>query len=36
MPASVGAGSFWTQMTKWILGQSDKATLDAIEASWPK
>lgn len=36
MPASVGAGTFWTQMTQWILGQSDKATLDKIEASWPK
>ena len=36
MPASVGAGTFWTQMTKWILGQSDKVTLDKIEASWPK
>jgi alpha-glucoside transport system substrate-binding protein len=32
----VGAGSFWSQMTKWILGQSDKATLDAIESSWPQ
>lgn len=36
MPSEVGAGSFWTQMTQWILGQSDKATLDKIEASWPK
>jgi alpha-glucoside transport system substrate-binding protein len=36
MPASVGAGTFWTQMTQWILGQSDKVTLDKIEASWPK
>jgi alpha-glucoside transport system substrate-binding protein len=36
MPASVGAGTFWTEMTQWILGQSDKTTLDKIEASWPK
>jgi alpha-glucoside transport system substrate-binding protein len=36
MPSSVGAGSFWTQMTAWIQGQSDKVTLDKIEASWPK
>jgi alpha-glucoside transport system substrate-binding protein len=36
MPAVVGSGSFWTQMTQWILGQSDQATLDAIEATWPK
>jgi len=37
MPSSVGAGSFWKQMTQWILGnQDDKTTLDKIEASWPK
>ncbi len=36
MPASVGAGTFWTQMTAWIQGQSDKVTLDKVEASWPK
>ena len=36
MPASVGAGTFWKQMTQWILGQSDTATLDAIEKSWPQ
>src|SRR3954453_234567 len=37
MPSSVGAGTFWKQMTQWILGnQDDKTTLDKIEASWPK
>ncbi len=36
MPAVVGSGSFWTQMTKWILGQSDAATLANIEATFPK
>jgi alpha-glucoside transport system substrate-binding protein len=36
MPSSVGAGSEWTQLTQWILGQDDKTTLDKIEASWPK
>jgi alpha-glucoside transport system substrate-binding protein len=36
MPAAVGSGTFWTQMTQWVLGQSDKTTLDKIEASWPK
>jgi len=37
MPGSVGAGTFWTNMTQWILGtQDDKKTLDNIEASWPK
>jgi len=37
MPAAVGAGSFWTGMTAWVAeNKSDKDTLDAIEASWPK
>jgi alpha-glucoside transport system substrate-binding protein len=36
MPAVVGSGSFWTQMTKWILGQSDSATLANIQATFPK
>ncbi|KRC33072.1 MULTISPECIES: ABC transporter substrate-binding protein [Oerskovia] len=36
MPAAVGAGSFWTEMTEWIASdKSDTAVLDAIEASWP-
>jgi alpha-glucoside transport system substrate-binding protein len=36
MPSSVGAGTFWTNMTQWILGnQSDQQTLDNIEKSWP-
>lgn len=36
MPAAVGAGSFWTEMTDWIAtGQSDEETLTAIENSWP-
>jgi len=37
MPAAVGAGSFWKEMTAWFAeNKSDKAVLDAIEASWPK
>jgi alpha-glucoside transport system substrate-binding protein len=36
MPAVVGSGSFWTQMTKWILGQSDSTTLANIESTFPK
>jgi alpha-glucoside transport system substrate-binding protein len=37
MPAAVGAGSFWKEMTAWIAeDKSDKAVLDAIEGSWPK
>jgi alpha-glucoside transport system substrate-binding protein len=36
MPASVGTGTFWTQMTQWILGESTKDALNKVEASWPK
>jgi alpha-glucoside transport system substrate-binding protein len=37
MPAAVGAGSFWKEMTAWVAeDKSDQAVLDAIEASWPK
>jgi alpha-glucoside transport system substrate-binding protein len=36
MPAAVGAGSFWKEMTAWVAeNKSDKAVLDAIQASWP-
>ena len=36
MPAAVGAGSFWTEMTNWIANnKSDADVLDAIQASWP-
>lgn len=37
MPAEVGAGSFWKQVTSWVTGDVslDKA-LKAIDASWPK
>src|SRR4051812_34589910 len=35
MPGAVGAGSFWKEMTAWITGESTKAALDKIEASWP-
>jgi alpha-glucoside transport system substrate-binding protein len=36
MPGAVGAGTFWTESTKWITGQSTDDTLNAIEKSWPK
>jgi alpha-glucoside transport system substrate-binding protein len=36
MPAAVGAGTFWRGMVDWINGKDTKATLDFIEASWPK
>jgi alpha-glucoside transport system substrate-binding protein len=35
MPSEVGAGSFWKEMTQWILGQDDQTTLNNIENSWP-
>ena len=36
MPAEVGAGTFWSDMTSWIAG--DESLDDAIaniDASWP-
>jgi alpha-glucoside transport system substrate-binding protein len=36
MPAAVGSDAFWKQATAWITGQSTKATVDKIEAAWPK
>ncbi len=35
MPAAVGSGAEWTNLTAWITGQSDSATLSAIDAAWP-
>ena len=36
MPAAVGAGSFWKEMTAWVAeDKADKAVLDAIQAGWP-
>jgi alpha-glucoside transport system substrate-binding protein len=35
MPGAVGAGSFWSEMTKWITGQDTETTLSNIESSWP-
>ncbi len=38
MPAEVGAGSFWSEMVKWISanGADTEARLQAIDASWPQ
>lgn len=37
MPGAVGAGTFWSEMTKWFAeGKDSKQVLDDIEASWPK
>ena len=36
MPASVGAGSFWSEMVAWVNGQKElPEALSAIEKSWP-
>ncbi len=35
MPGAVGAGSFWSEMTKWITGDDTQTVLDNIESSWP-
>ncbi len=35
MPASIGAGTFWTEMVKWVDGQDSATTLGNIEADWP-
>ncbi len=35
MPAAVGSGAEWSQLTAWITGQSDSTTLSAIDAAWP-
>jgi alpha-glucoside transport system substrate-binding protein len=36
MPAEVGTGSFWKEMTAWISGQEDLGTaLSNIQDSWP-
>ena len=36
MPAAVGSGAEWSQLTAWIAtNQSDTATLDNIQAAWP-
>ncbi|MBZ5739608.1 ABC transporter substrate-binding protein [Nocardioides mangrovi] len=35
MPSAVGAGTFWTEMTAWITGESTSDALTNIENSWP-
>ena len=35
MPSAVGAGSFWSEMTNWISGESTSEALTNIESSWP-
>ena len=35
MPAAVGSGAEWQQLTAWITGQDTASTLAAIDAAWP-
>ena len=35
MPAAVGSGQEWSQLTAWITGQNDATTLSQIDAAWP-
>jgi len=35
MPAAVGTGAEWKQLTNWITGQDDTTTLAQIDAAWP-
>ena len=36
MPGAVGAGTFWTEVTAWVVGGSTDTFLNNVEASWPK
>ncbi|HOB04977.1 MAG TPA: ABC transporter substrate-binding protein [Propionibacteriaceae bacterium] len=37
MPAAVGSGSFWKEMTNWVaLDKPTQAVADDIEKTWPK
>jgi alpha-glucoside transport system substrate-binding protein len=36
MPSAVGAGTFWSEATAWITGESTDQMLNNIEKSWPK
>ncbi len=35
MPAAVGSGAEWKQLTSWLTGQDDATTLSQIDAAWP-
>ncbi len=36
MPGAVGAGTFWTEATKWITGGTTEDFVNNVEKSWPK
>lgn len=35
MPGAVGAGSFWTEVTAWVIGGDTQTFVDNVENSWP-
>jgi len=35
MPGAVGAGTLWTEITAWVVGEDTQTFLDNVEASWP-
>lgn len=35
MPATVGAGTFWTEMTAWVKGTATATALHRIQGTWP-
>jgi alpha-glucoside transport system substrate-binding protein len=35
MPGAVGAGTFWTEVTDWVIGGDTQTFVDNVEASWP-
>jgi alpha-glucoside transport system substrate-binding protein len=36
MPGAVGSGTFWTEVTAWVVGGSTDDFVNNVEASWPK
>jgi alpha-glucoside transport system substrate-binding protein len=35
MPGAVGAGTFWTEVTAWVIGGSTEDFVNNVEKSWP-
>ena len=35
MPGAVGSGTFWTEVTAWVIGGDTQTFVDNVEASWP-
>ena len=35
MPGAVGSGTFWTEVTAWVVGGSTDDFVNNVEASWP-